>query len=134
MPRQESILKRRATKTDTPLDDLLVDAFANKVEGDVKEVPDAEEKIRFKYTLTVREDMVPDGEMLHVWLPFPRKDIHRQTGVTLLSTSQEDHILADDRTEHNSIYMEQVAKRANRRSSGWNSKHRRKASGMTSTK
>ena len=100
-----------APKTDTPLDDLLVDAFANKVEGDVKgKYLMPKKKIRFKYTLTVREDMVPDGEMLHVWLPFPRKDIHRQTGVTLLSTSQEDHILADDRTEHNSIYMEQVAK------------------------
>ena len=52
-----------------------------------------------------------DGETLKVWLPFPRKDIERQTDVKLLSTTQGKYTLSDDRTVHTSLYMEQQAEK-----------------------
>lgn len=45
--------------------------------------------VRLRYTLTVEPNAVADGETLKVWLPFPRKNIERQTDVKLLSTTQE---------------------------------------------
>lgn len=105
-----TLIRAGAPKSDTPLDDLLVDAFHRKVESTTKGkylLP--ERTIRFRYTLTVREDQAPEGDTLRVWLPFPRQDIHRQTGVTLSGASQADYLLSGDRTEHTSIYMEQVA-------------------------
>ncbi len=94
--------------TDVPLDTLLIDAFNNKTGSDIKGkylLP--EKRMKARYTLTVNADAVPEGEILKVWLPFPRKDIDRQTNVELLATSQSDYILSDDKTVHTSLYMEQ---------------------------
>lgn len=97
-------------KTDTPRDNLLINAFANKADSDVKGkylLPKT--TMRARYSLTVNADAVPDGEILKVWLPFPRKDIGRQANIKLLGTSQPDYILSDDKTAHTSLYMEQKA-------------------------
>lgn len=96
--------------SDVPHDALLTDAFNHKISSDTKGkylLPEKSMKVR--YTLTVNADAVPDGEILKVWLPFPRKDIDRQTNVELLATSQPDYILSDDKTAHTSLYMEQKA-------------------------
>lgn len=96
--------------TDVPRDALLIDAFANKIKTDTKGkylLPGKTMKARF--TLTVNADAVPEGEILKVWLPFPRKDNHRQSDVKLLSASQPDYIFSDDQTAHASLYMEQKA-------------------------
>jgi len=99
-----------APSSDVPHDALLVDAFKNKIPTATKGkylLPEKSMKVR--YTLTVNADAVTDGEILKVWLPFPRKDIDRQTNVELLATSQPDYILSDDKTAHTSLYMEQKA-------------------------
>lgn len=99
-----------APKTDTPLDALLVEAFEKKIKSDTKGKYLLPEKtIKFHYTLTVNADAVSNGDTLRAWLPFPRKDISRQTNVQLLAASQPDYILSDDKTAHTSIYMEQKA-------------------------
>lgn len=100
-----------APKSDTPLDDLLVDAFNDKVKSKVKGkylLP--EKKVTYRYTLTVNANAVPDGDTLYAWLPFPRQDLGRQTEVSLLSTSQPNYHLSGDQTAHASIYMEQKTK------------------------
>ena len=61
------------------------------------------------YTLTVDADAVPAGETVKAWLPFPRKDVRRQSDVELISTSQPEFTLSDDKTVHTSVYMEQKA-------------------------
>jgi transglutaminase-like putative cysteine protease len=61
------------------------------------------------FTLTVDADAVPAGKTVKAWLPFPRKDIRRQTDVELVATSQPDYRLSDDKTVHTSIYMEKTA-------------------------
>lgn len=64
-----------------------------------------------KYTITVPESEIDDGELVKAWLPYPRKDVDRQTNVTFISASQSDYILSGDKTDHSSIYMQQVAKK-----------------------
>lgn len=67
--------------------------------------------MHIKYTLTVEPDAVKDGELIKAWLPYPRKDIARQSDITFISASQNDYILSEDKTKHTSIYMEQRAKK-----------------------
>jgi len=62
-----------------------------------------------KYTLTVNPGEVPDGEMVRVWLPYPRSDIKSQSGIKLISTSQPDYIISPDKYLHKSLYMEKRA-------------------------
>lgn len=104
------LTKILAPGSDTPRDSLLINAFNHKTESEIKGKYLLPEKtVKARYTLTVNADAVPDGEILKVWLPFPRKDIRRQTDVKLLATSQSDYILSDDKTAHTSLYMEQKA-------------------------
>lgn len=64
------------------------------------------ERIRITYTLTVKPDMVPKGEMIRVWLPYPRTDLKRLHSVKLLNTSEANYIIAPDSYAHTSLYME----------------------------
>ena len=66
-------------------------------------------RMRVTYTLTVHPDAVPTGETLRCWLPFPRNDIRRQTGVRLLSTSEDHYIQSPSAYDHSTIYMERKA-------------------------
>lgn len=65
--------------------------------------------IRVRYTLTVKADAVPDGETIRCWLPFPRTDQKRQTGVRLISTSQASYVRSPSGYDHSTIYMERKA-------------------------
>lgn len=65
-------------------------------------------RMRVTYSLTVKPDVVPAGEIIRCWLPFPRNDIKRQTNVRLLSTSY-DYIKSPAAYDHSSIYMEAKA-------------------------
>lgn len=66
-------------------------------------------RMRVTYTLTLRADAVPAGEKVRCWLPFPRRDIVRQTDVELLSTSPREHRMAAPKCPHSTVYMEQKA-------------------------
>ncbi|MDD3969103.1 MAG: transglutaminase-like domain-containing protein [Proteiniphilum sp.] len=101
-----------ALPSDTPSDLLLTEAFRHKIKSNIKGkylLPGI--KTEAHYTLTVHPDAVPEGTTIKAWLPFPRKDIGRQTGVRLLSASQPCYILSGDQTAHTSIYMEQKARK-----------------------
>lgn len=66
-------------------------------------------RMRVTYTLTVKPDVVPAGETIRCWLPFPRTDVKRQTNVRLLRTSNKKYIKSPAAYNHSSIYMEQKA-------------------------
>ncbi|WP_321436930.1 transglutaminase domain-containing protein [uncultured Bacteroides sp.] len=63
-------------------------------------------RMRVKYTLTVKPNVVPEGEIIRCWLPFPRTDQPRQTDVKLLSTSDKKYTLAPVNCKHSTLYME----------------------------
>jgi hypothetical protein len=68
-------------------------------------------EMKIDYTITVNPDMVPEGEIVRCWLPWPKENHPRQQKVTLLSASQSGYVIAPDTTCHRTIYMEARAKK-----------------------
>jgi transglutaminase-like putative cysteine protease len=67
-------------------------------------------RMKIRYTLTVKADEVPEGEIIRVWMPYPRTDASSHKEIKLISTSQPLYTIAPDEYLHKSIYMEGVAK------------------------
>lgn len=66
-------------------------------------------EVQISYTLTVKADAVPAGEIIRAWLPYPRKDAENFQEIGLKTTSQEQFIVAPKEQIHSSIYMEKAA-------------------------
>lgn len=73
--------------------------------------PVAPVKMKITYAITVHPDVVPDGEKIRCWLPWPKDGLPRQSGVDLLSTSNPEYLIAPDTSIHSTIYMEEPAKK-----------------------
>ncbi|HQJ76207.1 MAG TPA: transglutaminase domain-containing protein, partial [Bacteroidota bacterium] len=68
-------------------------------------------KYRIDYTVTLKDDVVPDGEVVRCWLPFPREVKGRQEDIKILSTYPDSYIISDNnKYMHRSIYFEQKVK------------------------
>ncbi len=63
-------------------------------------------RMRLNYTMTLKPDVIPAGEMVRCWMPYPREGHERQTGITLVSTNQNEYVIADNVHLQRSIYME----------------------------
>ncbi len=80
----------------------------------VKESENSGEKIvkkvknRVKYRLTVNPNVIPDGEILRCWIPYP-KEIERQKNINLIKTNIPNYVIADKNSFHRSIYLEKAA-------------------------
>lgn len=72
-------------------------------------LPEVSTKVR--YSLSVPASSATDDELIKAWLPYPRKDISRQSDVVFFGASQPDFIISDDKTDHTSIYMEQLTEK-----------------------
>jgi hypothetical protein len=68
-------------------------------------------KMKITYTITVHPDAVPEGEKIRCWMPWPKVNHPRQTGVKLLGTSQPDYLISPDTAIHSTLYMEQISKK-----------------------
>ena len=66
--------------------------------------------IGITYTITVNPDVVPDGETIRCWMPWPKSNHQRQKKVELLSTSSQEYLISPDTAIHSSLYMEEKAK------------------------
>jgi len=62
-----------------------------------------------KYTLTVQPDMVPEGETVKAWMPFPREDQNSMDDIKVIWASEPQYTISPDRYCHKSIYMEKPA-------------------------
>lgn len=67
-------------------------------------------KMKIKYSLTVKPNVVPDGEIVRCWLPYPRESNTRQTDIQLLSVSTNEYIIANDKDLQRTIYLEETAR------------------------
>ncbi|MCC6550349.1 MAG: transglutaminase domain-containing protein [Ignavibacteriaceae bacterium] len=70
----------------------------------------APKTIELHYTLSVKADAVPEGELVKVWMPYPRATV-RQSDIQLLSASQKDYVIAPEEQLQRSIYMEKKAEK-----------------------
>ena len=66
-------------------------------------------EMKIIYTITVYPDVVPEGEVIRCWLPWPRSDQPRQDRVKLLAASQADYTISTDSAIHSTVYMEKAA-------------------------
>ena len=73
--------------------------------------------MKLRYTITVPAGEVPAGEMIRVWMPYPRNN-EKHKNIKLLSTSQPEYIISPETYVHRSIYMEKVAE-AGKRTEFW---------------
>jgi len=66
---------------------------------------------RVSTTLTVKPGVVPTGEVIRAWLPFPRRD-GRQHDVRLIESQPKPHALSEPQHPLSSVYLEQPSKGA----------------------
>lgn len=77
-----------------------------KAEGSVLAAP---KRMKVRYTLSVKPDMVPAGETIRCWLPFPRRDVKRQTEVKFISSTPSNPYFSKQEFAHSTLYLEQKA-------------------------
>lgn len=66
-------------------------------------------RMRVKYTLTVEANVVPDGEVIRCWLPYPKDKQHRQKDVTLVFAGEPEYVFSPESYRHSTLYMEKKA-------------------------
>lgn len=66
-------------------------------------------KMKVTYTITVHPGVVPPGERLRCWLPWPKEGLPGQKEIKLLATSDPEYIISPDSSIHSSVYMEKTS-------------------------
>ncbi len=115
----EKLYNKTHPYTPDPLD-VFVDESVTKVLKSARKSKKSlvePEKIKIRYSISVKPDEVPAGEVIRVWMPYlQNEDMYKN--IKLLATSQPDYIIAPDGYAHKSIYMEKVAE-AGKRTEFW---------------
>jgi len=68
-------------------------------------------KMKITYTLTVQPDVIPEGETIRCWLPYPKVSFVRQSDVKLASTSEKIYIISPESSTHGTVYLESKSKK-----------------------
>ncbi len=63
------------------------------------------------YSITVHPDVVPEGETIRCWMPWPKVNHPRQVNIELLSSSDQEYLISPDTAVHSTIYFEGTAER-----------------------
>jgi hypothetical protein len=63
-------------------------------------------KMKIKYSLIVKPNAVPAGEIIRCWLPYPKESNSRQSDVRLLSVNKKEYMIAGDMNMQRTIYLE----------------------------
>jgi hypothetical protein len=80
--------------------------------SDKQALPEDTVEMEVIYTITVKPDVVPAGETVRCWLPYPKEKQSRQSDVYLMGISNEGFfIIAPDTAIHRTIYMENKAEK-----------------------
>ena len=109
--KQQGIQGRQSDELDVFLGEYIpkvTKAAGNAYNKDGKAVMSVTMKLR--YTITVPAGEVPAGEMIRVWMPYPRNN-EKHKNIKLLSTSQPEYIISPESYVHKSIYMEKPAQK-----------------------
>ena len=98
---------RQSDELDIFLADYIPSVVATGAKGKIENFGKPK-KFKINYSITIKPNEVPAGEMIRVWLPYPR-EFNRSKNVKLLSTTNKNYIISPDEYEHKSIYMEAEA-------------------------
>jgi len=109
--------KKRWEEVEGKSPDLLDEFLLDLLPDVIKESKKRETRlvnpvtIKVKYTLTVKPNAVPPGEIVRCWLPYPAEVRDRQTGVEFISANYENFVIAPYTATHRSIYLEAPAEK-----------------------
>ncbi|MCE1189144.1 MAG: transglutaminase domain-containing protein [Ignavibacteria bacterium] len=105
-----------AKKRFETIEGLQTERYAPLLESELPQIIAAEGgnlrrpiEITCSYTLTVKPDAVPAGEIIRCWMPYPRTGELRQKNVQLVSSGEPDYIISPASYGHQSIYMQKPA-------------------------
>lgn len=68
---------------------------------------------KVRYTIKVKANSVPNGEMIRVWLPFISNDNPSYQNIKIVATSQDDYIISPTGSANTTLYMEKPAVKDN---------------------
>lgn len=68
-------------------------------------------KFNVTYRITVKPDVVPHGETVRCWMPWPKENHPRQADVVFIDASESEYRIAPDSCMHRSVYMEKKAEK-----------------------
>ncbi|MBK6284523.1 MAG: transglutaminase domain-containing protein [Draconibacterium sp.] len=93
-----------------PFDDFCLQHTSNILsltnsDGNFQEKP---KKYRIDFTITLKPDAIPSGEIVKCWMPFPRESLPRQRNVKLIEVNSEKYVLADNQNLQRSLYFEKI--------------------------
>ena len=86
---------------------VLMDSFKN---GNTKYTD--QRKITLQYSMTLPADVVPPGETIRCWMPFPREDFNRQSNIHLNKINADHYIISPVENNHRTLYCEKVTREA----------------------
>ena len=81
-----------------------------RTSGD-QHIPVVPVEMVINYSLTVLPNIVPEGEKVRCWLPWPKEDNIRQQNISFISASDDDYVISPDSLTHRTIYMEAIAQK-----------------------
>jgi len=97
-------------KTVDPLDEFCLEHNSNLLslansDGNVQEIP---KKYRIDFTITLKPDAIPAGEIVKCWMPFPRESLPRQKNVKLIEVNSDKYVLAENQNLQRSLFIEKT--------------------------
>jgi hypothetical protein len=69
----------------------------------------APHRVRITQSITVEPDVIPAGETLRAWLPFPRSLPGQQEDIELTASSPAKNAIAPETTLQRTVYLERIA-------------------------
>jgi transglutaminase-like putative cysteine protease len=66
-------------------------------------------RMKLNYSLQVKPNAVPDGEIIRCWMPFPREGHARQKNIRLLNSDPEEGAVAPGSDWQRTVYFEKKA-------------------------
>lgn len=68
-------------------------------------------KMKIKYSLAVKPNVIPEGEIIRCWLPYPRESNARQLDIKLISVNKNEYVIADNKNLQRTIYLEGITEK-----------------------
>ncbi len=111
-PEAKKLKEKVSEKGYDGIEDFQLNVLPNWFEQGLEPAkPYNRQKIKVNYTVTLKPDQVPDGEIVRCWLPYPRTGSARLSDVEFLSANQDDYIIAPNETKQRTVYMEKKAEK-----------------------
>ncbi len=107
--------KQVMVQKDGPEQDNLEDFLRINIPAVIRDNNFSHEKkvhpvvMELDYTVSVKRGVVPAGEIIRCWMPFPRVNAGIQKNIELVSVNDPEYILAPDNYLHSSVYLEKPA-------------------------